>query len=99
MAPLTRWDPIGLGAFCYRAPPSCEVRFFRQESAVPQPALVVPSWKTRARVVRTRAVPLAPPEESGRVVLLLTECVPSSTPPPWLPSPILSNYPNLQKVR
>src|SRR5450432_2433457 len=67
--------PFTLAGFCSPAdlvgepPPSFEILICSPEAAIPLPVLAVPFWKTRAHVVRTRSVPFAPPEESGRVVL------------------------------
>jgi Carbon-nitrogen hydrolase len=49
-------------------PASSRARSCRRGAATQQLALAVPFWKTRARVVRIRLVPFAPPREGGRVV-------------------------------
>ena len=81
-----------------QALPNCGVLIRGRESAIPQPALAAPAWKTRARVARKQRVPFAPPVENGRVVLLPIECVPSFTHPDY-PSPKLAKCGNLEKVR
>lgn len=62
--------------FCYRSPPSA-VQPCRWESVVLRPALYVLSWKIRALVARRRRALFVPPRESGHVVLLPIEQVPS----------------------